>query len=411
MSALFAIFNIFALLYLVKGVQILVKIGREWKLLHQEPLTRAKKNLADQASFFIAVPPGVIVHEFFHALATWLVGGQIVDYGYGLFWGYVVPVGDFTAGQNWFIAIAGTIGSLLYGAAIWLLFRRSKASSFRYFGLRAFRFQIYFALLYYPILTIFIAGTGVSDWLTIYDFRLTPILSTATAVTHIILLYLFWRADREGRFEVPAFATAAAQENFVVLEKETAGQPQNVPLQFRYIDTLWRGGAKHKAKYKAQQYLRENPNSATGWLLLAQMESEEQVTKTAREHVEKALRLGLSDAKQVASADVLLGRYALERNQAAEAVNYFSQAIATAVPHRDPLSQPPHELLFYAQLYHWRSQAYRRQNQYSQAEQDIRQAVQFAEAAPSQNAAAYYQNEQKVIQHHTNQTQHAHSNV
>ena len=411
MSALFAIFNLFALLYLVRGVQILVKIGREWKSLHQEPLTRAKKNLADQASFFIAVPPGVIVHEFFHALATWIVGGKIVDFGYGLFWGYVVPVGDFTVGQDWFIAIAGTIGSLLYGAAIWLAFRRSKASSFRYFGLRAFRFQIYFALLYYPILTIFIAGTGISDWLTIYNFRLTPILSGVTAVTHITLLYLFWRTDREGRFEMPAFETVAAQENFKELERETAVQPQNAQLQFRYIDALWRGGAKHKAKHKAQQYLRENPNSATGWLLLAQMESEKQVSKKAREYVEKALQLGLSDAKQVASADVLLGRYALERNQAMEAVNYFSQAIATAVPSRDPLSQPSHELLFYAQLYHWRSQAYRRQNQYGAAEQDIQQAVQFAQMANSQNAAAYYQNEQKVIQHHANQAQHAHSNI
>ncbi len=411
MSALFAIFNLFSLLYLVRGAQILVKIRREWKSLHQEPLTQAKKNLADQAAFFIAVPPGVIVHEFFHALAAWIVGGKIVDFGYGFFWGYVVPAGDFTVRQNWFIAAAGTIGSLVYGAAVWLLFRRSKAGSFRYFGLRAFRFQIYFALLYYPILTIFIAGAGISDWLVIYNFRLTPILGAATAVAHAALLYLFWRADREGRFEAPAFETAAAQEKFAALERETAAQPQNAQLQLRYLDALWRGEAKHKAKHRAKLFLQENPDSAPGWLLLAQMESEKQVPKKAKEYVEKALQLGLSDPRQKASATVLLGRYALERNQAAEAVNYFSQAIATAVPGRDPFSQPPREPLFCAQLYYWRSLAYRRQNQYGAAERDIRQAIQFTRMANSQNAAAYYQNEQKVIQRHANQTQRVHSNV
>ena len=404
MSALFAIFNLFALLYLVRGLQILVTIGREWVSLRQEPLTPAKKQLADQAAFFIAVPPGVILHELFHALATWLVGGRIVDFGYGFFWGYVAPAGDFTPGQHWFIAIAGTVGSLLYGGVIWLAFRRSQASSFRYFGLRAFRFQIYFALLYYPLLTIFIAGTGVSDWLTIYNFRLTPILSGVTAVIHATFLYLFWRTDQEGRFEMPALATAAAQEKFAELEREAAAQPQNSQLQFRLIESLWGGGARNKARHQARQFLQKNPGSAAGWLLLAQIESEKQISQKVKGYVEKALQLGLSDPQQKASANLLLGRYALERNRVAEAVDHFSQAIATAAPGRNSPGRPAHDLLFYAQLYHWRSQARRRQSQYTLAEEDIRQAIQLAQAAGSREAAAYYQNEQEVIRHHAGQT-------
>lgn len=406
MSALFAIFNLFALIYLVKGVQILVQIKRGWRSLHEEPLTLAKKHLADQAAFFIAVPPGVVVHEFFHALATWLVGGKIVDFGYGFFWGYVVPVGDFSVRQDWLIAVAGTIGSLVYGVAIWLAFRRSRASSFRYFGLRAFRFQIYFALLYYPILTIFIAGTGVSDWLVIYNFQLTPILSAVTAVIHAALLYLFWRTDKEGRFEMPAFATAPAQTQFEELEKEMAVNSADGRLYLRYIDVLWRGGAQNKAKHEIQKFLQQNPDTAVAWLAKAQMEADKQVSRKAKEYAERALSLGLSTNRQKATAYLVLGRHALERNQLTEALNYFSQAIATAVPARDLYNQPPQELLFYAQLYHWRSQAYRRQNQYQQAEQDIRQAIQLAQAANNQQVAAYYQNEQKVIAHHTNQVQH-----
>ena len=121
MPAIFGLFNLFALLYIFRGAQILFKVRNEWQSLHEEPLTRAKKHLAEQASFFIGVPPGVAIHEFCHALATWLFGGKIVDFGYGVFWGYVVPVGNFAAWQHWFIAVAGTLGNLLYGSVLYFV--------------------------------------------------------------------------------------------------------------------------------------------------------------------------------------------------------------------------------------------------------------------------------------------------
>lgn len=111
--------------------------------MRQEPLTGEKQRLAEQAAFFLGVPPAVFVHELAHAVAVLAFGGQVAEFGYRVFWGYVVPQG-FTALENWIIALVGTLGSLGFGALLWLVLRRHESRTLQYFGLRAFRFQIYF---------------------------------------------------------------------------------------------------------------------------------------------------------------------------------------------------------------------------------------------------------------------------
>ena len=395
---MFGLFNIFALIYIFRGAQIVLNVRSQWSALHEEPLARAKKQLAENASFFLAVPPGVAVHEFCHAAATWLFGGQIVDFGYGVFWGYVVPVGNFTPWQDWFIALAGTLGNLVYGALIFFIFRNHKSSSFRFFGLRAFRFQIYFALLYYPLFTIIMlaANTGGSDWAVIYDFSSTPIISSITAVFHLGGLLLFFIADRNGRFEMPGFDSAQIQENFFALEKEAHLSPETIKTQILYFTMLYEGGAQNRAKHELKTYLDKNPNIAEGWLRLAQFETDKTVEKKAKQYAEKALQLGLSDKKDQAAAHMLVGRY-LAKGDLTQAKHEMDIAINTAVPKQDPEQQSPRDLLKDANLYYWRSQLLQRQNELALADQDINHAVHFAEMAKSETAVAYYKNEQQKI--------------
>ncbi len=100
MSSIFSLFDILAIIYLFRSVQLGLKIWREWAQIKLEPFTAAKKQLADQSSYFIAVPIGVLAHELGHAAAVWAFGGQVAEFHYRGFWGYVVPVGSFTAAQS-----------------------------------------------------------------------------------------------------------------------------------------------------------------------------------------------------------------------------------------------------------------------------------------------------------------------
>lgn len=392
MSGISGLFNIFALFYVFKGLQVAIKVGREWYSLRQEPLTPAKKQLAESASFFLAVPPAVLVHEFFHALATWMFGGKIVDFGYGVFWGYVVPVGDFSPAQYWFIALAGTLGSLTFGAGLWFALRHNSSSTFRYFGLRSFRFQIYFALLYYPILSIFI--TEGSDWRIIYDFQATPILSGLTAVIHLPILYLFWKTDRDGLFEQPAFATVDEQTQFYAVENIAALAPDDAQAQLQYIDALRRGGVSNKANQELKQFLKKHPESGIAHLELAMLLNAKNraITKEAFTHAQQALTLGINPEAALV-AHQLVGQYYLTTGRAMETIGEMDQALAM----ESKTAVSPDQR---ANLLFLRGQAYRHQSQFMQAQQDIESVTAIARQSGDNNLLARCENEMTVIAKH-----------
>ncbi len=389
MSSFFNLFDILAIFYLFRSVQLGLKIWREWALIKAEPFTSFKKQLADQASYFIAVPIGVLAHEIGHVLAVWASGGQVAEFHYRAFWGYVVPIGSFTAPQSWFIAVAGTLASLAFGLFVWWVFRRASSSTLRYFGLRAFRFQVYFSLIYYPIFTL-LGFDG--DWRTIYDFSATLLLSLSTAVIHAGFLFLFWRGDRSGWFEAPSHENIAEQEQFERLALSAAASPQDAQLQIQYIDGLRRGGAKQKAARHLEQYLAENPESAAGYLELAAITSagKRQIPKKASESAERALDLGLTDPRQRAYANELIGRYKLETGQVDIAIDRFSKALAN-MPAKDASQM---------QTYLLRGQALRRQQRYEEAYRDILEIVSYAQRSGDNATMALAQQELETLEAH-----------
>jgi tetratricopeptide (TPR) repeat protein len=393
MSSIFSLFDILAIIYLFRSVQLGLKIWREWAQIRIEPFTRPKKHLADQASYFIAVPIGVLAHEIGHVLAVWVAGGQVAEFHYRGFWGYVVPIGSFTAAQSWFIAIAGTLASLVFGLLIWLFFRHASSSTLRYFGLRAFRFQVYFSLIYYPLFTL-IGFDG--DWRTIYDFTSTPILSLSTAIIHAGFLLLFWRGDRSGWFEAPSHESVAEQDRFEQLALAAAASPHDAQLQIQYIDGLRQGGANRKAQHQLEQFLAQNADSAAGYLELAVIYSagKRQVPKKASDSADKALSLGLSEPRQAAYAHELIGRYKLETGQVEGAIGNFTEALA---------KQPKNDRS-QVQLHLLRSQALRRQQRYEQAYQDILEAISYAQRNEDDTSLAMAQQELETLESHAGHT-------
>lgn len=393
---IFSIFSLFYLIYIFRGAQILLRIGREWAQLKQEPLTRSKMYLAGQASFYIAVPPSVIVHELFHSLVIWYFGGRVVDFGFTFYGGYVVPDRLFPAPQQWLISIAGTVGSLLFGLLVWFATRNNGASTFRYFGLRTLRTMVYISLIFYPLLALL----GFGDWATIYDFNATPILSGLTAVAHITTLFFFFRADRHGWFEMSSFETAAAQSHFTELAQQAQRNPHDKQLAARYIEALLQSGAEHQATTRLKYHLQQNPNDADGYALLARLEvgSNNHIPKQSKANAEKALNLGLSDASNKTAVYRILAEYALEHNQYPEAINQFSLAISTLGSTTNQEARQAQLQAYLAELYFRRSIAYKRQKSIEPAIQDIQQAIQTASAAGSNGRVQAYTRELEIIQ-------------
>ena len=140
--------------------------------------------LAFQAAFFLFIPFAVFLHELGHALATWTAGGEVVRFGWRVYWGFVISEGRFTAAQDWWIALSGNLVSVMLGLgflAAGFLGKRL-LPSVRYLLLQAGVIQLVFALVAYPLITF--AGLE-GDWKTIYDFSTTPVLSTLVAVAHV----------------------------------------------------------------------------------------------------------------------------------------------------------------------------------------------------------------------------------
>lgn len=394
------LFNVFALVYIFRGLQLLYIIWRNWAVLRQEPLLLAKVRLAEQASFFVSVPPGVFLHELSHAVAIWLFGGQVVEFGYRVFWGYVVPQGSFSLAQDWFISLAGTLGSLGYGVLLWWLLRQNRSSTIRYFALRSFRFQMHFALIYYPVMTLFLP---IGDWRTIYDFAATPALSGVTAVCHLVLLGLFWRADRIGFFEMPAHETNETQQKFAELERvvqgESAVSPITLQQQLKYINTLRQGGATHRAQTALTQLLKTHPNSAEAHLelaLLSMATTRATVSNKIAQTAQKAIQLGLTRLEDIACAYQLLGQRSLDMDQPEKAITEFTTALETLYSQS---SNP--EKLSTAYLHYLRSLAYRRQRRYPDAYQDIQRALSCVQ--DNKQASAYYQEQLTILQKHAGQ--------
>src|SRR5438445_811720 len=102
----------------VAGVATLYMLVRRWSQFWREPLDANSRQLAVQVAFFLIVPVGVLLHEAGHAVATWSVGGHVVQFSWRVYWGFVVPEGRFTAADVWWIALSGNLVSIFFGLAM-----------------------------------------------------------------------------------------------------------------------------------------------------------------------------------------------------------------------------------------------------------------------------------------------------
>lgn len=392
-SPLELLFYGLSLLQAYYAVQLAGRIRQDWKGFRQPPLTRQKMHLVERAAFLLAIPPSVVVHEFFHAIPIWQFGGRVVSCGYGFYWGYVQPDRFFPATEQWIISLGGTVGSLLFAAVLFGLLYRNQSPTLRYFGRQSLRTLLFYSLIYYPIFT---ALTFIGDWRIIYDFGATSVLSGGTAVVHAALLLLFWQANRRGWFEMVGYASEQDAAKFEQLKTAWQHNPQDSKLLLAYVEALRLGGASQQATRILQQTITQNPNIAGAYLQLAfvQAEGKRNVPVAAVRNLEKALQLGLGDSRHLSMAHQLLGQYRLDIGQGEAALQHLDQAIGAIEAKADLPINP----LYKARLYHLRSLAHQRLRQWALAEQNARQALTWAQNAADDRAIAHYQRELEIAE-------------
>jgi len=190
---------ILTLMLALIGGAALVDVVRNRRALFDERLTMDERQRLTRLALFVLVPLGVILHEAGHAVAVRLFGGEILGWGFYLYYGYVEHAGRYTPIELAWIAVAGTLVNVVtgLGAIAWAWFRPGRVAV-RYLLFVFGAFTLLNALVFYPLLDAL--GGVAGDWETIYS-RDTPVFSIVVGLLHAAILIggvVLWR-DRRVR--------------------------------------------------------------------------------------------------------------------------------------------------------------------------------------------------------------------
>ncbi len=186
------LFTLISIFYAIKAIQTGYILLRRWHPFWSDRMAPEDLQLAKEIGFFYIVPISILFHEIGHALATWMVGGQVAEFRWFIYWGYVRPVGMFSPAEDWWIALSGNLVSLLCGLFLlgWGYKGRMRRRILRFMLLETGYFLTMYTLIGYPLLSLL--GL-VGDWVIIYDVHRTPLLSALTGIGHLALVVSIWR--------------------------------------------------------------------------------------------------------------------------------------------------------------------------------------------------------------------------
>jgi len=187
-------FALISLFYVLIGARVVFQLVRNFRQTFDRNFTHEDRMLVDQAAFFVLLPIAVALHELGHAIAIWLYGGRVLDWGFYGFAGYVAyDPRAFTDAQQIVIAAAGTLVNLLLAAvAVGLVFlkRPPFRAAINQLLIQFTWISLLNALVVYPLLDIVSGLNG--DWTQMYSGGV-PALSLVILVIHVsVLAIIFW---------------------------------------------------------------------------------------------------------------------------------------------------------------------------------------------------------------------------
>lgn len=172
---------------------------RHAERIFAEPATSDSRSRILRLVLFGLLPLSIIFHELGHAVAVWSFGGEVLDFGFYFYYGYVsfnaFGLSDLDLGL---IAFAGPLVSVVIGlialAVAWFWPRRTPVNYLLFLlgGL-----ELANALVFYPVIDA-VGGVGDGgDWSQIYSSS-TPIFSGAVGVVHAAILIgavVAWKSE------------------------------------------------------------------------------------------------------------------------------------------------------------------------------------------------------------------------
>jgi hypothetical protein len=192
-------FALLSLFYVFIGVRVVRDLWVHRREAFDLRFTEPDRYLVDQAAFFLLVPISVLLHEFGHAVAIWLFGGEVIDFNYYVFAGSVSYLEPFTNTEHTIVAAAGTVVNIILCAlalAVVFLKRNPYRAAINEL---LFQFAVISginALIFYPLLDF---ATGMNgDWTQMYDGG-ERTLTVIILIIHASLLigsYLLWQSPR-----------------------------------------------------------------------------------------------------------------------------------------------------------------------------------------------------------------------
>jgi fumarate reductase subunit D len=187
--------GILSLMLLLAAVATLFDVIKGRKQIFDERLTADDRNRIVRLVIFLLLPLSIILHELGHAIAIWSFGGEVIDWGFYLYYGYVVGWGVFTDLQSAVISFSGPVVNVILalGAlAIAWFWPRRHAVNYLLFIFAAF--ELFNALVFYPLFDF--AGGVAGDFSSMYS-RDTPVFSLIVGAVHVAILIgavMFWRS-------------------------------------------------------------------------------------------------------------------------------------------------------------------------------------------------------------------------
>lgn len=182
------IFDIISIFYVLISIKVARDLIRNKESLLDDYVTNQDRALVTQAAFFFLIPIGVLLHELGHAIATWQVDGTVEEFQWRIFWGYILPRGDFTPIERWWISLSGNLVSILVGLIPIPFLRIIKKPILKELTKSFVKIQLIYSLIVYPMFSFVAFG----DWVRIYNFSIKP-YSQITLILHLLLLLSLWR--------------------------------------------------------------------------------------------------------------------------------------------------------------------------------------------------------------------------